>query len=201
MSNQHKGKPSFHTCLNPECKNRVRTTPSITRKGSGKYCSPKCGWKCKERTKYPQDTIAWLKKHILHVPMADIAEMIGVTQVALRRAITKMRMDGYMIPTPGIFRIGEIRTRTYHGKEVRSIKTEIGWRHYTPEGTNGNSRQIKKGGKPKQPATRTIAIKPDVKATEPAVIFKTRIPLPGGGFVECDSDKVDATIRYLLKSG
>lgn len=200
MSNQHRGKPSFHTCDNPECGKKVRITPHMVRKGAGKYCSPECGWKCKTRTKYPTDTIKWIQKHILHVSMDDIAEMIGVTRVALGRAVTKMRSEGWDIPKANTVPVGTIADRKQFGRPFQQIKTEYGWKNYTPDGLHGSQ----KGKATRIPAIKSIEFKPDMSVIPVAceVANRTMLLFPDGRkSVICDSDKVDATIRYLLKSG
>lgn len=173
----------------------------MTRKGSGKYCSPECGYAAKECTKYPLDTIEWLKKHILHVPMDQIAEMIGVTRVALGKALTKMRADGHKVPKANVMPVGTIADRKNYGRPFQQIKTDEGWMNYTPDGVHGaNKKQYQQ----RAPKLKSIEFKPEMSVIPVPceVANRTMLLFPDGRkSVICDSDKVDATIRYLQKLG
>jgi len=193
MANQYGNvEVKFVKCKAAGCRNLVRVTPSKIRKGSGKYCSPQCTHKSKKPTKYTKKVVKYITDNINTLSRSDIASHLGVTLDSLKKFLTLLRKTNKSIPVdrqPA--KIGEIRVRICRGKEREYIKTADGWKSYTsPE--KRQKAQVPEPPVRREPKRPAILFQP-----EPEMPAKTRLLLPNGGFVICDSDKVNSTIKYL----
>lgn len=186
MKKFKRGKAIIHKCENEGCKNQVKTNTSRLAQGAGRYCSRECAFACKPKHRYPPETIAWLEEHVGIVPFTQIAEMIGTTVGGLKRSLTEMRHKGYKIhKARPASPIGTIR--------ADRIKTEDGWKRIPKPPVERKPKQEPN----RLPRPKSISIVP----TEDKPIERTRLIKQGGGYIECDSDKVDKVLKYLQKCG
>jgi hypothetical protein len=200
MANKHTKQKDYtiitQKCAAKGCRKKVKRRPCDVRDGDRIYCSRKCHYKSKPATKYKDNEKEWIVANINKVSRAAMAEKLGISTDALRRLLFRLRKAGLPIPKLSphgtqALPIGTIRERVYYGKVRKYMKMSYGWKDVT------NETDPRIGSKATRPAVKSLAAKYSKKVSNE----KVRIPRPGGGFVVCDSDKVDKVIRHLQKTG
>lgn len=174
--------------------------------------------------KYTPQVIAWIVENAGRVPLAEMAIKFNSNPGAFRRFISGLRSEGYKIPKELPVKprpAGTIREtkrkdgsiRTYKKMENGTWEEQLSDRSKgrpTGSGT-GRKNKTRKPGTSRR--TSMIISKDHDTAMEKSKLFvspavikekddvkeRTKILLPGGNSVICDSDKVDATVRYLLR--
>jgi hypothetical protein len=192
MANQYGNVTKFVKCQAKGCKNMVRVTPSKIRKGSGKHCSPACAHKSKKPKTFTKPVVKYIMANVATLTRVEMANHLGISRESLSKFLMQLRRAGKDIPT--IKRsadIGTIRTYVRSGVPRDYIKTEKGWRSHTPpeKRQKASVKKEKTQSIPKPPAI-LIQAQPEIPA-------KTKLLLPNGEFVICDTDKVNSTIKYL----
>ncbi len=203
--------PTIHKkCAKRGCKTKVRLTPRDIRKNK-KYCSRACANLCKVTTKYTPSTLQWIKDNINTLSKPEIAKHVGATVGALRRYLSKMRSEGHDIPKdPGhfakVYAIGDTRISYSQGRTRTFLKISSSeWEETTPKKDRPEPK-VKKARKYRNPKSREEAEAKSKLYVIPTpqsegIICKTKVLIPGGGYIVCDSDKVDKVIKHLQKCG
>jgi len=126
--------PRFKTkCARKGCrKTKLRTQNQID-KHRFDYCSQKCYHLDKERPTYTAETLRYVKRYLITIGYAKCAEHIGVSEMALKRQISKWRNEGEAVPYTCLVPVGTVREWKDRGVLRQVIKTESGWKYIKPE--------------------------------------------------------------------
>ncbi len=164
--------------------------------------------------KYGPKEIKWILHNVRKKTTAEMATRFSITKGSMRHLISKLRTKGHEIPHGEkgaviVHQPGAIVSR--HDKNLtrdrKYIKLDNGkWKEILKGRPKGRPKTTGAGKKNKYTrkikAASKLFVTPAVikqKALIREVATKVRIPLPGGSFVVCDEDKVEATVRYLLR--
>lgn len=169
--------------------------------------------------KYTPKEIKWIVKNYGKIPVSEMAAKYHATTGAFRRFVSGLRSAGHKIhkelPRPPL-PVGTIVERARREGYIRKYQKQKdgSWLELKTGRFKGRPKTTDAGKKNKY--TRKAPRKPKVSAPVVSKLFvtpaaikkkaaiqhnvaKVKIPLPGGSFVVCDEDKVEATVRYLLK--
>ena len=95
MANQHKtGEAVYRKCINPDCREKVRITPS--RQGKKHYCSRKCRYDCMP-SPLIEERGEWVIQN-LHMEFKDMAAHFNCSLGTFTHLLDRMRRKGYAVP-------------------------------------------------------------------------------------------------------
>jgi len=200
-----KSKRITSKCAARGCKHKVHRLPIHIKTGKYRFCSPKCARNARKVPKYDKAGIKWIKENIGVLSYAEMATHFNTGLKAFTKALHTLRDKGHKIPklrpasdtTPKPIGTRHVTHRA-NGDERIMEKTSTGWKDVTLKVRGKKERQKPAEDQPKKKkhsAKSEVVIIPVPVET----VAKTRIELPGGTFILCDSDKVEATLKYLSK--